>query len=107
MPAHRQFDGVGNRFATGKAAAHAFVTHCDSIGHGDCCEFARGSVCGFNPKFHGLGLAVQRDVARCRLIPAGCDANQRLVNLVLSQTHRVEIGAVWRALRPFGYMPAG
>ena len=42
-----------------------------------------------DPEFGGLCLARQRDVARRGLVPAGCDTDERLVDFLLRQPHRV------------------
>jgi hypothetical protein len=46
---------------------------------------SRGCPRGRDALLHGLGLAHQRDVAGRGLVPAGRDADQRLVDLLLGQ----------------------
>ena len=55
----------------------------------------------------GLGLAHQRDVAGRGFVPAGGDADERLVDLRRGQTHGVIVRAMRRALRTFGHVAAG
>ena len=55
---------------------------------------------------HRLRLAHQRDVARGRLVPAGGDADEGLVDLLARQTHGVIIGAMGRAGGTLGDVPA-
>src|SRR5262249_5744315 len=59
-----------------------------------------------DPLLRRLRLARQRDVAGCRLVPGRGDADDRLVDLLRRQPHRVEEGAVRRPLRPDRHMPA-
>ena len=51
------------------------------------------------PLLHRLRLARQRDVAGRGLVPAGGDADERLVDLLLGQAHRIVIRAMRRAVR--------
>ena len=54
----------------------------------------------------GLRLAHERDVARRGFVPAGHDADERPMDLLLGQTHGVVVGAVRRARRALGNMAA-
>ena len=54
----------------------------------------------------GLRLAHQRDIAGCGLVPAGHNAHERAMDLLLLETHGVVVGAMRRARRPLGHMPA-
>ena len=54
-----------------------------------------------------VGLAAQRDVAGRGLVPAGGDADEGQMNLLLAQAHGVEVAAVRRPLRAFGDVAAG
>jgi hypothetical protein len=54
-----------------------------------------------------LRLTVQRDVAGGGLVPAGGDADQRLMDLFLVQAHGIEVGAMRRAGWPLGHIAAG
>ncbi len=107
VAAHGQFHTVRNRFARGKRAAHALVTHGDTVGDGDGGEFARRTGGGLDAQLDGLGLTVQRDVARRGFVPAGRDTNQRLVNFFLAQPHGVQVRPVRRARGAFGHVSAG
>ena len=60
-----------------------------------------------DPALDRLGLAHQRDVAGRGFVPAGGDADERLVDLLLRQPHGVIEGAVRGALGAFGGVPAG
>ena len=82
------------------------MPHGDAVGDGDGAEFARRAVGGDNALLDGLRLAHQRDVAGRGLVPAGGDADEGLMDLLARQTHRVIIGAMRRAGRPLGHMPA-
>ena len=82
------------------------MAHGDAVGHGDGGELARRAAAGGDALLHRLRLALERDVAGRGLVPGGRDADQRLVDLLGGQPHRVEVGAVRRALRPFGHMAA-
>ncbi len=58
-------------------------------------------------ELHRLRLPHQRDVARGGFVPAGGNADERLMDLLLGQPHRIVEGAVRRPLRPFRGVPAG
>ena len=107
MAAHRELDGIGDHLARHQRRLHTLVAHRDAVGHRDGNELARGSVGGRNPALHRLRLAHQCDVAGRSLVPAGCDADEGLMNLLRRQTHRVIIGAMRRALGTLRHMPAG
>ncbi len=59
------------------------------------------------PELDRLGLADQRDVAGRGLVPAGGDADERLVDLVGAEAHGVVVGAVRRPLGALRDVPAG
>ena len=82
MAAHGELDGIGDAFARDQRGLHALVAHGDAVGHGDGAEFARRAAGGGNAALDGLGLAHQRDVAGCGLVPAGGNADERLVDLL-------------------------
>src|SRR5262249_4376806 len=69
-------------------------------------EFGGGGGDWGDGLFHNLRLTHQRDVAWRCFVPAGGDADERLVDLLGGQTHRVIEGAMWCAIRPFGGVPA-
>jgi hypothetical protein len=107
MAAHGQFHRVGDDIARDERGFHALMAHGDAVGHRDGAEFTRRAMgCG-DALLHGLRLAHERDVAGRSFVPAGGHADQRLANLVLRQTHRVEIGAMRRTLRPGGHIATG
>ena len=83
------------------------VSHGDSVGDGDGGEFARRAVCGFHALLGGCRLSVERDVARSRFVPAGCDADEGLSDLFFCHAHRVVVGAVRRAGRTDADMARG
>ncbi len=61
---------------------------------------------GGDTLLHRLGLAHQRDIARCCFVPAGGDADEGLVNLLPRQPHRVIESAVRGAVGAFGSVTA-
>ena len=61
---------------------------------------------GRDPKFHRLGLAHQRDIAGRRLVPAGGDPDEGLMDLLRRQPHGVIERAVRRPVGAFGRVPA-
>ncbi len=83
------------------------MAHGDAVGHGDGAEFARRAAGFLDALLRRLRLAHQGDVAGRGFVPAGGDADEGLVDLLLGQAHGVEIGAVRRPLRPLGHMAAG
>ena len=98
----REAPALGDRVAAGERGAHPLVPHGDAIRDGDRGEFARRAERLLHAELHRLRLPVQRDVAGRGLVPAGGDADQRLMNFSLRDPHRIEIAAVRRALRPGG-----
>ena len=107
MAADGQFDRVGDRLARRQRRAHAVMAHGDAVGHGDGAELARRAAGGGNALLGGLRLAHQRDVAGRGLVPAGGDADERLVDLGRRQAHGVVEGPMGRALGPLRHMTAG
>ena len=105
MAAHGQFDRVGDRIARSEAGAHPFMAHGDAIGHGDGREFTRRAAAVLDADLDGLRLTVERDVARCRFVPAGGNADEGLMDFLVIQAHCIEIRPVRRARRAFGDMP--
>ena len=106
MAAHRQFDGIGDHLARRQRGLHAGMAHGDAVGHGDGAELARRGADGGDAHLDRLRLPHQRDIARRGLVPAGGDADERLMDLLRGQPHRVIKGAVRRPLRPFGGVAA-
>ena len=106
MAADGQFDRIGDAFAGRQRRAHAVMAHGDAVGDGDGAEFARGAAGGGDALLDRLRLAHQRDIAGRGLVPAGRDADERLVDLLGGQPHRVEIGPMGRALRPLRHVTA-
>src|SRR5262249_44148615 len=82
------------------------MPHRYTVSHSDGAEFARRATGGCDALLHRLGLPHQRDVARCRFIPASCNTDERLVDLLAGQTHGIIVGAMRRAIRPFRHMTA-
>ena len=106
MATHGEFDAVGDDFARRQRGLHAGMTHGDTVGHGDGAELARRGAAAGDALFHRLRLAHQGNVAGGRFVPAGRDADERLVDLLGGQTHRVIESAMWRAVRPLSGVPA-
>ena len=94
VAAHGEFDRVGDEVARDERGLHALVTHGDAVGHGDRAKLARCARRRGDALLDRLRLPHQRDVAGGGLVPAGGDADERLVDLLLRQAHRVEIRAV-------------
>src|SRR5215469_8698498 len=82
------------------------MTHRNPVGHGDRRELTRRAARRRNAFLCRLRLARQGDVARRRLVPGCCDADQRLVDLLLGKPHRVEKRAMRRPLWSDRDMPA-
>ena len=75
------------------------MPHGDAVGDGDGAEFARRSAGDGDAMLDRLRLPHQGDIARRGLVPAGRNADERLMNLLPRQPHRV----IERAVRcPFG-----
>ncbi len=83
------------------------MTHRDAVCHRDGAELARRAARLFHALLRDLGLALERDVAWRGLVPGRYDADERTVNLLLRQAHRIVIGPVRRARRPFRHVAAG
>src|ERR1700745_3215600 len=82
------------------------MAHRNSVPNSDGAERARGAPGMPPPLLDGLGLTHQRDVAGCGFVPAGCNANEGLVNLLAGQPHGIEVGAMRRALRALRHVTA-
>src|SRR5215471_10793740 len=83
------------------------MPHGDAVGDGDGAELVWGAAAGGDALLHRLSLAHQRDVAGGRLVPAARHADERLMNLLPREPHRVIEGAVRRALGSLGHVAAG
>ncbi len=83
------------------------MAHGDAVGDGNGAEFAGRAASRRNSKLDRLGLSHQRYVARRRLIPAGRDPDEGLMDLLTRQPHRVIEGAVRRAVGALGGVTAG
>ena len=103
---HGELDRIGDHFPRRQRRAHAIVPHRDTVGHRDGAEFARRAAGGRDAFLDRLRLAHQRDIARCRLVPAAGDADEGLMDLLGRQPHRVIVGPVRRARGAFGHVPA-
>src|SRR6476660_8099319 len=106
MAAHGEFDAVGDNLPRRQRGLHAGMAHGDAVGDSNGAEFARGGAARGNDALDDLRLAHKRDIAGRRLVPAGGNPDERLVDLLGGQTHRVVKGAMWRTLRAFGGVPA-
>src|SRR5262249_35197918 len=85
---------------------HSLVPHRYTVSHGDRAELAWRATRGGDAFLHCLGLPHQGDVAGCSFIPAGCNADERLMDLLARQTHGIIVGAMGRAIRPFRHVTA-
>ena len=65
------------------------MAHGDAVGDRDGGEFPRRAARSGDALFHHLRLATEGDVAGCRFVPGGGDADQRLGDLLLGQAHGV------------------
>ena len=106
MPAHRQFNRIGDGFAAGQRAAHPLMSHRDPIGNRDGGEFTRCAQRLFDAHFGRLCLTVQRDIAGCRFVPAGGNTDKRLMNFFFRHAHRIIIRPMRCPRRTFGNMTA-
>ena len=107
VAAHGELDRIGDHLARDERRLHALVTHGDAVGHGDGAELARGAAGFVDAELGRLRLAHQRDVAGGGFVPARHDADERAMDLLLFQPHGIVVGAMRRARRPFGHVPAG
>ena len=78
----------------------------DAVGDRDGAEFPRRAARGGDTFLDRLRLPHESDVAGSRFVPAGRNANQGLMDFLAGEPHCVKIGAVRRARRTFGHMPA-
>src|SRR6476620_67425 len=106
MAAHGEFDAVGDNLPRRQRGFHAGMAHGDAVGDSNGAEFARGGAARGNAALDDLRLAHQRDIAGRCLVPAGGNTDERLMDLLGGQTHRVIKGAMRRTLRAFGGVPA-
>src|SRR5215831_11232146 len=82
------------------------MAHRDAIGHRDGAKLTGCAACGSHTLLDGLSLAHQCDIAGSSLIPAGGNADERLVDLLGRQSHGVEIRPMRSALRPLRHVTA-
>src|SRR5262249_14238762 len=99
--------GIGDDLARGERGLHALMAHGDAVGDGDGAKLARRAAGSGDALLDRLGLAHQRDVAGGGLVPAARHADEGLMDLLTRETHRIIEGALWRAIRTFGHVPAG
>ena len=99
VAAHGQLDGIGDDFARYQRRLHALVTHGNAVGHSNGGKLARCAVSVLDAALDHLGLTRERNVTRGGFVPGCCDANQRLCDLVVTQTHGVQIRTVRCSLR--------
>ena len=81
-----------------------FMAHRDAVRDGDRAEFARRAAGLLHAFLGGLRLAHQRDVAGRGFVPAGRDADERLMDFRFGQTHGVIVGTMRRAFRTLGHV---
>jgi hypothetical protein len=106
VAAHRQFNGIGDHLARRQRGFHAGVPHGDAVGHCNGAEFARRGPDHRDATLDRLSLSHQGDIAGSRFVPAGRNADERLVDLLFGQTHGIVESAVRRALRTLGGVAA-
>ena len=82
------------------------MAHGDAVGNGDGAKFAGRTPASCHPKLDRLSLAHQRDIAGCRLIPAGRHADEGLMDLLARQPHGVIERPMRRAIGAFGGVTA-
>ena len=104
MPAHGQFDRIGDDVAAYERRFHAGVAHGDAVGDGDGGELPGRAAGGLNSGLRRLGLAAKRDVTRRRLVPRSHHPDERLGDVFLAQPHGVVVRPVRRPLRPHRHM---
>ena len=101
MGVHHQLDRVGDHFAADQRGLHALVSHRDPVAHRDADKFARRA-----PGFADTGLAelcqfVQAHIARGRLVPGACYADERLGEVRIAESHGSHKRACRARLLPF------
>src|ERR1700730_14002083 len=106
MAAYSQLNRIGDHFPRHERRLHSLVAHCDAIGHGDCTKLARRAARRNHTPLRRLTLPHQSNVAGRGFVPAGRDANERLVNLLSGKSHGIEVGAVRRARYAFRHISA-
>lgn len=89
-----ELDAVGDRVAGDERGLRALVAHGYAVDDGDGGEFPRCAAGLGDALLDRLRLAVERDVAGGGLVPAGGDADEGLVDLVLGQAHGVVVAAM-------------
>jgi hypothetical protein len=99
---HHQLDRVGDDLARHERRLHPLVAHADAVADGDRHELPRVAAGRQHALAGGKRLAVERRVARRRLVPRRGDADPRLVDVFVGQAHRAEERALRGALRAVG-----
>ena len=91
VTAHRQFNRVGDDFARDQRRLHALMAHRNAVGDGDGAELTRRTAGIVNTGLGRLGLPHQGNVTRRGFVPARHHADERPVNLLFRQPHRIVV----------------
>ena len=102
MAAYRQFDRIGDHLAADQRGLHPLMAHGDTVGDGDGVEPTRHATAADHAPLRGIGLCIERGVARCRIIARARQRDEGLGDILFLDTHGVVIAAVRRALWPDG-----
>jgi hypothetical protein len=89
-PRPHQFDRVGNQVAADQRRLHAFRTHGDAIGDSDGVELHRRAAGSAHAFLDPRRQRAQVDVARHGLDPGIGNANDRLRQVFIGETNRLE-----------------
>ena len=106
MTPHGQFHAICNHLAADQGRAHSLVPHGNSVGHRNGRELARRPSRLLDAQLDSLRLTRQRDVAGRGFVPTGSHTDERAVNFMLGNAHRVVVGSVRRTRWSLGHMPA-
>ena len=95
-------DRIGDHLAAHQGILHPLGAHRDAIAHGDRAEHLRHRTGQQGRLLGAAGQVVEPHVARGDGAVAVGNADDRLVEIVVAETHGPQHGAVWRPLDPLG-----
>ena len=99
---HNSFHRVRNDFARHKRCAHTFMTHRDSVAHGNGAELHREASSSADTVLRSVRQPVQGHVARSDFVPARRHANLSLIPITVAHSYRSKHRPGGRPLRPVG-----
>ena len=104
MRAHHQLDRVGDHVAAHERRLHAFMPHTDAVAHRNRDKFAWRAAHLTDALLRFLRQKMQRHVARRGFVPGTGNADQRLAQILVAQSHRTHERTMRRARDAFEFL---